>query len=199
MKKLSIVATLALATGLMMFQSCDKIKDALKANVTVKAASGETTVQPITDLNGLHVLLIDSADFDADKAIRENTEDKLNINNIKSAKVKKCVLTIVNPDNDNNWANFESGKLHFHVNNTAPEVVIDISNPDEYKDKLEIPAEKFPADMIPYVKGTKAYWTRIYPNPGSKNQQNNFQKHPGIPKTHMIFFIIQLITVNCQL
>ena len=72
--------------------------------------------------------------------------------------MKKCVLTIANPDNDNNWANFESGKLHFHVNNTAPEVVIDISNPDEYKDKLEIPAEKFPADMTPYVKGTKAYW-----------------------------------------
>ena len=88
MKKLSIVAsTLLLAAGLMMFQSCDKVKDALKANVTVKAASGEKKIQPITDLNGLYVLLQDSADFDADKAIRDNTEDKLNINNIKSAKM----------------------------------------------------------------------------------------------------------------
>lgn len=162
MKKLSIIAsTLVLATGLMMFQSCDKVKDALKANVTVKAASGQTKVQPISDLNGLYVLLQDSADFDADKAIRENTDDKLNINNVKSAKVKKCVLTILDPDNDNNWANFESGTLYFNVNPSLglTEIAIDITNDDVYSDKLEIPADKFPSDMVSYVKGTKAYWT----------------------------------------
>lgn len=159
MKKVSIIAsTLLLAAGLMMFQSCDKVKDALKANVTVKAASGEKKIQPINDVNNLYVLFQDSADFDADKAIKENTENKLNINNVKSAKLKKCVLTITDANNDNNWANFESGKLHFHVNNSSPEVVIDITNPDVYSDKLEIPADKFPADMTPYIKGTKAYW-----------------------------------------
>jgi len=90
-----------------------------------------------------------------DSIIKSQTGDAFSLEDIESINVQECKLTILNPDTENNFANFEEGQVFFNTNtNPTPLIIASGPNPDVYSDSWLIPVDAS-VNLKPYLLGTQ--------------------------------------------
>ncbi len=143
MKKHIILSALALTVSATVFTSCSKIKDAVAVPATFTWSAMDVTlnVPVVTDLSSHDVMGSGTFSYNLDSFIKKQTGDVYGINNIDEFRFHSCTLTMLNPDADNNFGNFETAKASFYtnVNNTAATIGQIDNNPSSYAGVLSIP------------------------------------------------------------
>lgn len=131
---LSLFALLAIVNT-----SCNKIKEAVKANIELSYADIEFTIPQIT-ATGPATLASKDVYLNVDSIIKANNS-KLSTSYIRSVYIKSCVVTMVDGDANNNFSALESCKVDFSSNvNTNLYSLAEITgNPDVEAYTLEIP------------------------------------------------------------
>lgn len=156
MKKVILALGILVAgTATLSLVSCDKLKkEALKNlnyDLTFQTAETQFTVSPQSNTGTYFDAASASETLDLDKFIKDNTANQLGIDNIKSAKIKSCTLTILNPDAGNNFQNFSMAQVKLNATG-QPQLELKIeNNPDTYAESLTLPVDAS-KDMLPYLK-----------------------------------------------
>ena len=122
-------------------QSCNKL---IPAQDVSWSGIDDTVKVPIISDTSIHSALGSGTfTYNLDSMIKGKTSGLVSIKNITSAKLKSCKLTILNPDNDNNFANFKASALYINssVNPTTILTANVINNPNVYADTLNLPVD----------------------------------------------------------
>ncbi|NCX95148.1 MAG: hypothetical protein EBX41_01840 [Chitinophagia bacterium] len=148
-KKIAITAIVALlATAL--FSSCTKLIEALEYDLDMQTTEVELVIPPTLDTIA-NVTGNQSGNYNIDSFIKDKTGGSLGMNNISSAKLKSCQLTILNSTSTNNFANFRSCNASFFTNsNTTPYSISIANNPDVNSSVLNLPVDNT-ADLKSYL------------------------------------------------
>jgi len=120
-------------------QSCSKI---IPAQDVSWSGIDDTLMVPIVSDTMLHLGIgTGSFRYNIDSLIRNKTSNALSASNIQKVTVTSVKLTIVNPDNTNNFANFKYSALYFNssVNNVSVLTAYVQNNPNVYSDTLNLP------------------------------------------------------------
>ena len=158
MKNNRILLVIAIVSAFAFaFQSCDKIvADNAKYDLSMDMASVDITIFPISDTTSNLTLgtLVSSYNFDS--FIHAKTLNKLGTSNIGSAKMVSCTLTILSPNDSNNFANFQNTNVNFFTNaNTTPFIAASVTNnPDVYAATLDVPVDTA-TELKSYLTGTQ--------------------------------------------
>nr|MBP6314924.1 hypothetical protein [Chitinophagaceae bacterium] len=139
MKKTIFFALFMMASTILLNTSCNKIKEAVKANITLTSADIEFTIPEITNIGTVSIASKDVY-LNVDSIIKA-TNSKLSASYIKSVNVKSCTLTMLDGDANNNFSALESCKCDFssNVNATLYTIAEITGNPDVEAYTLEIP------------------------------------------------------------
>ncbi len=156
MKKILLsLSLLFFVGGMSMITSCDKLVEEVAKNLNFDLIfqTAETTFTvPVQSTNSTFTDT-KTETFNIDQFIKDNTENKLGVDNIKTAKIKSCKLTITNPDADNNFQNFSAASITLKADG-QPDIIMDITdNPDTYATELSLPVDAN-KDLVPYLKAT---------------------------------------------
>lgn len=146
---------LAFAGSMAMFTSCDKLKDevakVLNFDLTFRTAQTTFTVPQQTNV-GTYTQT-KSETFDFNQFVKDNTDNQLSIDNVRSAKIKSCKLTLNDAVAESNFQNFSKASITLKATG-QPDVVMEIAdNPDTYATELSLPVDAA-RDMVPYLKAT---------------------------------------------
>jgi len=140
-RKIVLCAVLAISTSLI-YSSCSKIAALIRAQAISFTATDLTFNIPVTT-DTATVTSIGSGTFtyNIDSLIRAQTANQLGLANIDTFTLTSCTLTVQNPDDNNNVANFESAAGSFYTSaNANPANMGSISNnPDVYGTTLNVP------------------------------------------------------------
>lgn len=125
---------------LVVFGGCNKIKDAIKADVTLTMASINFEI-PVT-AQGSTVNITRSTSLEVDALIKQSAGSNFGVKNIKSLKITSCELTMLSEsDASNSFGNLESCRLELSSSTssnftTLAEVA---NNPEGTSTTLNIP------------------------------------------------------------
>lgn len=133
-----------------MLSSCDKAKDLVKADVNFEMANIEFAIQPMTAGTGL--LAESNTYFNVDSAIKSKAAS-FGVNNIKSAKLTSCQLTLLNATENNNIAAIQSCKAQLSAGGSQIALAEILNNPDSYATTLSLPVDNT-VDLAAYLKAT---------------------------------------------
>lgn len=120
--------------------SCEQLKSKLFQSFIAKTLDVDFTI-PIVNTTAMRSDMGSVTNFvNLDSIIKAETGNAFSINDIKSVTVESCELNLLNPDQNNNFANFEEGwvSLHSDVNTTPIEINTGM-NPDVYSTKWILP------------------------------------------------------------
>lgn len=134
-----VLFSAAIFTVVSILSSCNKIKEAVKANIDLNYADIEFTIPQIT-ATGPATLSSKDVYFNVDSLIKANNA-KLSASYIRSVTVKSCVVNMIDGDAANNFSALESARVDFSSNvNTNLLTIAEITgNPDVEAYSLEIP------------------------------------------------------------
>ena len=120
--------------------SCEQLKSKLFQSFIAKSVDVEFTIPMVTSTFTRLDIGTVTNNLNLDSIIKAETDNAFSINDIKSVKVETCELTLLNPDQNNNFANFEEGwvSMYSDVNPTPIEINTG-TNPDVYSDKWILP------------------------------------------------------------
>lgn len=122
---LSVVATIA-------FSSCEKIKEKIFESFTAKGADFQFTIPIIATTNEVTVGT-STVNLNVDSTIKANTGGLFGISILKQVNPEEITLSLLNPDQLNNLANFESIRVQVTTSsNSNPIVIASMANPDTY-------------------------------------------------------------------
>lgn len=149
MKQKIFAAITACIAGIMIFASCDKVKDAIKVDFDATSSDISFTI-PVLEESGEATLAEDQAYLNVDSLIKAHN-DQVGVENIKSVKIKSCTITLINGDSLNNFSVLESCKVQLFSDSKPDMITIaEISgNPDTETHTLELPV-KSDLDLAPY-------------------------------------------------
>lgn len=154
MKNKSYVFAMLFTLTLGLY-SCDAIKDKLFQSFTTGNIEQDFTVDIITSTAAKSDVGNINVNLNIDSIIDAETGGAFGLNDISSINVHEVKVTILNPDADNNFANFEEGWLNFHTNtNTTPVQVATGVNPDVFADTWMMPVDPT-VNLKPYLSGTQ--------------------------------------------
>jgi len=157
-RNISLYSLLALfCIGLISLQSCTKLAKNLQYDLDLNMAPVQFTL-PATDA-GNNLSVSETSYYNVDSFIKANTANVLGINNISSAHIISCVITLDGADTANNFANFQSfsGSIYSN-NNTTPFSLSIPSNLDQYATTLTVPVDST-TDLQSYLHGTTFTYT----------------------------------------
>lgn len=147
-------SAVALFAGSIALHSCTKLVNNLQRDLEMETTTVEMVIPPVTDTT-LAFTGSETNYYNVDSFIKASTANVLGLNNITSAKISSCQITIDNPSTANNFANFKSCSASFHTNtNTTPYTVSVASNPDVYSTTLNLPVDTS-ADVRGYFNGNQ--------------------------------------------
>lgn len=163
MKKvlLSVITVLILCAGLAGLSSCNKIKDLASVNFTLDNAEGEFTI-PVLTTTGTETFNADQVYINLDSLIKDQNQE-VNAGLIKEVRIISCSLELLNSDEQNNFSVLESCKLAL-ASNVNPDfiTIAEISNnPDEAKDKLELPLSNPELELKDYFISATQFSYRV--------------------------------------
>jgi len=143
MKKTYLLFVCAVAVCGFAFSSCNKVASAV-AKATGISWSGydmTVTVAAQSDTSAQNSIGTGAFSYNLDSLIKSQTSNLLGLANIDTFEITSCMLTITNPDANDNFQNFETAKLSFSTNYNSTSVnmgEID-NNPNSYAAALSIP------------------------------------------------------------
>lgn len=146
-------SAVALFAGSIALHSCTKLVNNLQRDLEMETTTVEMVIPPVDTT----VAFTGAATnyYNVDSFIKASTANVLGINNITSAKIASCQITIDNPSTANNFANFKSCSASFHTNaKTDPYTVSVANNPDVYATSLNLPVDTS-ADIRTYFNGNQ--------------------------------------------
>ncbi len=139
MKQTIYFALAVLSICTILNTSCNKIKEAVKADINLTYSDVEFTIPQITAA-GPATLSSKDVYLNIDSIIKASNT-KLSAGNIRSVTIKSCVVNMIDGDAANNFSALESCKVDFSSNvNTQLYSLAEITNnPDTEAYTLEIP------------------------------------------------------------
>jgi len=136
-------------------QSCDTLKDKLFQAFTTNAIEEDFTVKIINSTALKTEAGVIKATLNIDSIIDAETGGTFGLDDISSINIQEVKVTILNPDADNNFANFEEGWMEFNTNaNTTPVQLATGLNPDAFSDTWMMPVDNS-INLKPYLAGTE--------------------------------------------
>lgn len=157
--RLSISAGLAavMCVGVTSLSSCDKLAGLVQYNLALQTASAEVVLPPSTDTvgsaSGSQIVY-----YNIDSFIKASTNNVLGMNNIESAKIQSCTITIENPTTANNFANFRNASGSVYSNSNTTPFTMSVSNDDVYKTVLNLPVDTS-VNLKSYMTGNQFTYT----------------------------------------
>ena len=139
--------------GLSTMQSCDKIADLVKYDLPMQTASAEVVLPPSSDTVG-SASGSEVVNYNIDSFIKANTANVLGINNITSAKITSCKITILDPTPTKNFANFRSAFGSVFSNSNTTPYVINATHDDVYATEFDLPVDTA-TNLKSYLTGTQ--------------------------------------------
>lgn len=160
MKKQSIFAICAIAGAIALsgLESCSKLGDLLKKDLEMQTTSVDFVIPPSSDTT---IALTGSQTnyYNIDSFIKASTGNILGVANIKSAKIKGCVITINNPSASINFSNFRNITGSFHTEAEPTEYRMSIANnPDVNVSTLSLPVDSS-AELKGYLNSNQFTYT----------------------------------------
>jgi hypothetical protein len=142
----------ALAAFTLLFSSCDKLKDLLKANVTLEA--GDVSFIIPAQPAGTQTLAEFDVYLNVDSLIKANASS-FDISNIRSVKVKSCQLVVLNSTANDHFGVLSTCKaeLASNGNSTWTTMAELASNPDATATTLDLPVNS-DVELKDYFKAT---------------------------------------------
>lgn len=139
MKRITLLAAGIFTVASLVLSSCSAIKDKLNIDIDMSSANVEFTI-PIITAAGSSSFGQTNIPVNIDSLIKANNAE-LAVGNIKSVKLKSCVVTMVDGDAANNFSALESCQASFFSNTkTTPVTVASVSgNPDVEAYTLNLP------------------------------------------------------------
>ncbi len=134
MKKI-LLTTCALVAFSAVFYSCDKLKEKLFQSFITGELPGDFTAPIITNTSTLQDIGTVSIPYDINAEIKSQAGSGFSIDDIPGKiTVNSITLTILNPDANNNFANFEMGGMKFNTNSNTTPITVgnDAIIPDVY-------------------------------------------------------------------
>ncbi len=160
MKKSKILFASALVMsclGAAYLQSCNKIASLVQYDLSMQTASTEIVLPPsaltVGSASGSQVV-----NYNIDSFIKANTANVLGINNITSAKLTSCKLTLLNATTTNNFANFSAASGSFYSNTNTTPYSLSLTNPDTYSTVLDMPVDPN-VELKGYLTGSNFTYT----------------------------------------
>ena len=138
MKKFTLFLS-AIAFTAFLLQSCDKVKDVVKANVDVNSTELAFDIPPVDNTEPNAALGAFTANVNVDSIIKA-ANSKLGAGNITNAKLTSMSITLLNNDDTTNFANLESCSVSLSSNNKTDLVVIAsaLNNPNTPASYLDL-------------------------------------------------------------
>jgi hypothetical protein len=132
MRKTYLFLTLMSVVVTIAFSSCEKIKEKLFEAFTAKGADVQFTIPVIATTNEV-TIGTSSVNFNVDSTIKANTGGAFGVGILDQVNPEEVTLSLLNADQLNNLANFESFKVQVTTsNNSNPIVIASMSNPDTF-------------------------------------------------------------------
>ncbi|OJW81587.1 MAG: hypothetical protein BGO69_07260 [Bacteroidetes bacterium 46-16] len=138
MKKIALILTAAVLS-VSLLQSCDKVKEEVKANVDLQSTEVSFDIPMINSTNDNTAMGTFSATINVDSIIKA-ANAKLGAGNITSAKIKSMSIQLTNSDDSTNFSNLESCTASFSTDAKQDMIVIASvsNNPDVPASYLEL-------------------------------------------------------------
>lgn len=159
MKKtlIALFTTLLLLTG---FSSCKKLIAAVFGGTDVNVPEVQVTIPAVIAVSSNEISLgTFSFYFNLDSAVRANTAGVFGANAVNSVKVKRVSITITNPDQLNNLANFQSARVTLQSNtNNTPTELFSATFADTYASTYSYTSTNSP-ELLSYIKGSNISYT----------------------------------------
>jgi hypothetical protein len=157
MKILKLTLPLLLISGLLFISSCDKVAELFQVNLNVTDTI--EFVVPQAQLTSINIDTIQEIQFNVDSFIRENTDDRATLTDLKSVKLNAASLFLPETANPN-FDIFENVAVSFYTNNyQIPYGVVVNSIPSpSYAINLPIDSNR---ELRPYFDGNLFYYKLI--------------------------------------
>lgn len=158
---------IALACFGLTVNSCNKVTEQLAQAIGWDGVDVTIDVPPVTDTMLHGSIGTGTFTYNIDSMVNAASKGLLSLKNVSKFNFKSCTLTILNPDADNNFQNFQLAQAVFFTNANATSTnmgEID-NNPDVYAASLNVPVNTttnlksyLPASgpiVVTYVMGGK--------------------------------------------
>jgi hypothetical protein len=132
MSKTYMFLTALSVVSAVAFSSCEKIKEKLFESFTAKGADVQFTIPVIATTNEA-TIGTSNVNFNVDSTIKANTGGVFGVDILKQVNPEEVTLSLLDPNQLNNLANFESLKVQVSTSsNSNPIVIASMANPDTY-------------------------------------------------------------------
>jgi hypothetical protein len=132
MRKIDLFLTFMCFVSVIAFSSCEKVKEKLFDAFTAKGADVQFTIPIIATTNEVSIGS-SNVNFNIDSTIKANTGGVFGVDILDQVNPEEVTLSLLNPDELNNLANFESFKVQVTTsNNSNPIVIASLANPNTY-------------------------------------------------------------------
>jgi len=110
--------------------------------------------------------------FNLDSIVKAKTAGAFGAKDVQSIKVKEFNINIINPDQQNNLANFQSVRVTIHSNtNTSPTELFAVTFPDTYASTFTTGGNN--SELLSYLKGSDITYTLYGKNRRSTSKPLN--------------------------
>ncbi len=154
MKKLIILLSVVFALSIS-FSACKKIIAAIFKGVDVSVPEMQFTIPAIFGVAPGEIPLGSFPyKFNLDSVVRANTGGAFGAGSVTSIKIKEVTITVLNADQFNNLANFETARITIQSNtNNNPIEFFSVTFPDVFASEYTSPGASN-VELVSYLKGT---------------------------------------------
>jgi hypothetical protein len=143
--------------------SCKQVRKKLLPSINVNIPSINLSIPPLSFIPDKEVPVgALRTPINMDSMIRARTKGTFGADAVSEVKVKKIILKLMNGDRQNNFSNFESGRIRIY-SDTSDVDIATISFPASFTDSLSITPQN-PPDISDYLRGRQIAYNLFWKN-----------------------------------
>ena len=143
--------------------SCKQVRKKLLPSINVNIPPINLSIPPLSFIPDKEVPAgALRTPINMDSTVRAKTGGTFGADAVTDVKVKKIVLKLLNADNNNNFSNFESGRIRIY-SDTSEVDIANINFPENFTDSLSITPEN-PPDISDYLRGRQIAYNLFWKN-----------------------------------
>jgi hypothetical protein len=143
--------------------SCKQVRKKLLPSINVNIPSINLSIPPLAFVPDKEVPVgALRAPINMDSAIKARTKGTFGADAVTEVKVKKIVLKLLNGDRNNNFSNFESGRIRIYSDTSQVDIAT-INFPASFTDSLSITPQN-PPDISEYLRGRQIAYNLFWKN-----------------------------------
>lgn len=159
MKKV-IIRFFTVLIFIALFTSCKKIIAKVFGGTDINVPEVQVTIPAVIAFTPNEISLgTFSYNFNLDSIVKANTAGVFGANAVNSVKIKQAVISILNADQLNNFANFKTVRVELQSNsNNSPVNIISASFADTFASTFTYVPTNSP-ELVSYLKGSNISYT----------------------------------------